>query len=297
VAAPFNIKNFRRVLLRALPDIDGKVMVQQELPDGTVITYRGDDRGKAIFDSFLLRARTDCSLYYALYDKESVENRRFYNIGAGAFRHSAWTNVEHRSEWYREEQGDDFVEWDLLSLTPIPVESNSAEIVYSSHTIEHITNDAARNMFNEAYRILEKNGVFRVTTPNIDLDYRAYKENDKRYFYFYKDTHSIQQLFLAHFASSARISDSELDRIFAEMKYEEALDYCVAKCSIEEQKRHPGLHINWWNAKKLSIMLKAAKFRNIHLSAYGQSFSPVLRETVLFDSTHPAISLYMEATK
>ena len=28
----------------------------------------------------------DIGLYYKIYGKEAVENRRFYNIGAGAFR-------------------------------------------------------------------------------------------------------------------------------------------------------------------------------------------------------------------
>lgn len=258
-------------------------VIVREMPDGSIITYR--------------EPSTDVCLYYELYNKESVEDRKFYNIGAGGFRHLAWTNVDHESEWYKDSLGTDFIDWDLLSLTPLPVESDSAEIVYSSHLIEHITNDAARNLFNEAFRILKKNGIFRVTAPNIDLDYRAYKERDRHYFYWLEEPYSVQQLFRSHFATSASISDSELNEIFGKMEYEKALDYCISKCSVEEQKKHPGNHINWWNAKKLFRTLETAGFRNILLSSYGQSFSPVLRETMLFDNCHPKISFYMEATK
>jgi len=244
------------------------------------------------------RLKNDVALYRQIYSKDSIENRRFYNLGAGAFRHPCWTNVDHKSDWYRSVQGHDFIEWDLLSLTRIRVADNSAEIVYCSHTIEHITDDAAQNMFNEAFRILKKGGVFRVTTPNIDLEYRAFKEKDRQFFYWKKDkSFSLHQIFLSHFASSASISDHELDKIFSKMEYEEALNYCISRCSLETQRNSPGGHINWWNAKKLRRMIGTAGFREVCLSGYGQSSSPVLRNTRFFDNTHIPISIYMEAIK
>jgi predicted SAM-dependent methyltransferase len=267
----------------------------------------------------------DVAVYYRVYGKAAVENRRFYNIGAGGFRHRAWTNVDHRSDWYKGAQGHSIgIDHDLLSLQPIPVEDDTAELVYSSHTIEHITKEAAQNMFNESHRILKNGGFFRVTTPNIDLDFRAYKEGDKYFYYWihqyrtpkaYKraglnrplDEASIQQIFLYQFASSTctlhidgspkRIDDEELDRVFREMKYEEALDYCVSKCSLEVQKKYPGNHISWWNKDKLLRMLSLAGFGDIYLSGYGQSRCPVLRNISIFDNTHPQISVYVEAIK
>jgi len=179
-------------------------------------------------------------------------------------------------------------------------------------------------MFNESHRILRKGGVFRVTTPNIDLDFRAYKENDRHFFYWVDwystpkacqriklnkplNEASIQQIFLWHFASSAstlhvdgspeRMSDEELDRVFREMEYEEALNYCISKCSLEVQKKYPSNHINWWNKNKLFQMLRNAGFDNVYLSGYGQSFSLVLRNILIFDNTHPKITLYVEAVK
>lgn len=267
----------------------------------------------------------DIDRYYRIYGKEAVENRRFYNIGAGGFRHPAWTNVDHKSEWYKDAQGNDIgIDWDLLSLTPIPVEDSSAEIVYSSHTIEHVTDEAAQNMFNESCRILRKGGFFRVTTPNTDLDFRAYQENDRHYYYWIDgysipkryqmlklniplNKASMQQIFLSHFAASAStlytdmspesMSDEEFDRVFREMKYEDALNFCTSKCSLEAQKKYPGRHINWWNKDKVFRMLRIAGFDNIYLSGYGQSSSPVLRNTLIFDKTHPKVSLYVEAVK
>jgi SAM-dependent methyltransferase len=277
------------------------------------------------YDIQVCRAKNDIELYYRIYGKKAVEDRRFYNIGAGSFRHPAWTNVDHKSEWYKDVQSNNIdIDWDLLSLTPVPVEDSSAEIVYSSHTTEHITDEGAQNMFNESHRILREGGVFRVTTPNIDLDFRAYKGNDRHFFYWIDwystpkecqriklnkplNEATIQQIFLWHFASSAstlhadgspkRITDEELDRIFREMEYQEALNYCISKCSLEVQKKYPGNHINWWNKNKLLRMLRNAGFDDICLSGYGQSVSPVLRNILIFDNTHPKISLYVEAVK
>jgi len=81
------------------------------------------------------------------------------------------------------------------------------------------------------------------------------------------------------------------------MEYEEALNHCISKCSLEVQKKYPGNHINWWNKDKLFRMLRMAGFENIYLSGYGQSLSPVLRNTWIFDNTHPKLSLYIEAVK
>jgi ubiquinone/menaquinone biosynthesis C-methylase UbiE len=212
----------------------------------------------------------------------------------------------------------------LFSSDKLPIPDNSAEIVYSSHTIEHINDEAAQNMFNEANRILKKGGTFRFNTPNIDLEYRAYSEGDRNYFYWidaysipknYKrvklkmpmNKASIQQVFLFHFASCLselvndetvqKFSDNKIDEMFSTLNYEEALDYFTSRCSIDVQMKNAGFHMNWWNENKAFRMLKEAGFEKIYRSGFGQSFCPVLRNTILFDKTHPKVSLYIEAIK
>jgi predicted SAM-dependent methyltransferase len=267
----------------------------------------------------------DLPLYYRLYPRESVDGRRFYNVGAGAFRHPAWTNVDFESAWYSKAQGDSVgISWDLMAGIPVSVGHGTAELVYSSHTVEHVTDAAAANLFREAHRILKPGGRLRVTMPDIDLDVRAYRENDREFFYWtrmYSDPKeyrrakynrplseaTIQQLFLSHFAFSAstlhadgaprRIDDAEVDRVFREMPATEALDYCVSRCSLDVQKKYPGNHINWWNGEKALRMLDEAGFSDVYRSAYGQSRAAVLRNTDYFDSTHPKLSLYVEARK
>ena len=254
----------------------------------------------------------DVALYNKLYDKIDVENRRFYNIGAGSFRHQAWTNVDYYSEHYQKNPID--INYNLLEIEPLPLPDESANIVYSSHTIEHITNNAAQNMFDESYRILKKNGFLRITAPDIDLHYQSILHNDLYFWKWHlkgmgKDTEkiSLKQLFLSSFASqtsvfypaenSYKINDKEFDEIFQNHSYEEALDFCVSKCSVEFQQKYPFGHINWWNKEKLSSQLRKAGFKEVYHSGYSQSICPVLRNTAYFDNTHPALSLYVEAQK
>ncbi len=290
----------------------------------TLIKKAVNSIGYDICKLSVTKQQTD--LYSNLYSKDSLNNKKFYNIGAGSFSHQFWTNVDYESEWYSSNRSNTLkgISYDLFSLEPLPIDNDSAEVVYSSHTIEHINNAAAQNMFNESYRILKPNGFFRVTTPNIDLEYRAYQQNDRNYFYWI-DTYSIpknwkrakynkplnkasiEQIFLTHFASSVstlhsdgtteRIDDKQLNELFGKMKYEDVLDHCTFKCPVEIQKKYPGNHMNWWNFPKLSSMLRQAGFTKIYLSSYGQSFCPILRNTTCFDNTHPKISLYVEAIK
>ncbi|MFO7559260.1 MAG: methyltransferase domain-containing protein [Desulfobacterales bacterium] len=265
-------------------------------------------------------------LYSSMYSKDSVKKKNFYNIGAGGFSHPCWTNVDYDSQWYKSNRSKTLqgIQYDLFSLDPLPIESESAEIVYSSHSVEHVNDEAAQNIFNESYRILKPAGYIRIVTPNIDLEYRAYKEDDREFFFWidkysipknYKRMHfnqpfndaSIDQIFLAHFATSVsvlhsdgapeRIDDNELNRIFNAMDYEEALNYICTKCPIEIQKKYPGNHMNWWNKKKMFSMLSQAGFKKIYLSGYGQSYCHVLRDIMFFDNTNPKIALYIEAIK
>ncbi len=249
--------------------------------------------------------------YISLYGKKAVDERRFYNIGSGTFRHIAWTNIDHKTDWYKDNVVD--IDVDLLANKPIPLENSSAYAIYTAHTIEHITDKSAENMFSEVYRILKKKGYFRVVVPDIDLTYRAYKESDKYYFYWRNEPGwkgvSIPQLFLAFFASQTsmspmnknintkKITDAELARIFKEKAYEDALNYCCSFCKVAIQKIRAGDHMNWWNEKKLISKLKRAGFKSVYKSGYGQSFCPILTDTNYFDNTKPRISLHIEARK
>ncbi len=268
------------------------------------------------------RQRTDPRAWYVGFPEESLQKKRFYNVGAGEFYHPYWTNVDYATEHYSESQTAPFLQYDLMALEPLPVATDSAEIVYSSHTIEHVSDAAVRNLLAESYRILKPGGGIRLTTPNAWLELQAYQRRDIS-FWYWKDWYSapgtweklykvplseasIHQLFLHHFASQLseididdsppkKYSDSEISEYFAEHPDVSGLDYFTSKCTYNPD--HPGNHINWWVGEKLTSFLREAGFSAPYVSGYGQSLFAPLRDTALFDSTHPKMSLYVEAIK
>ncbi len=267
----------------------------------------------------------DIDLYLSLFDQKTIEEKRFYNFGSGKFRHPMWTNVDHPSEHYKRAQGRTIqICWDMMSGEPVGIPDDTAEIVYSSHVVEHLPDKDALFMIQEAHRCLRKGGVFRLSTIDVDLDYRAYRAGDRHYFNWIEmyskpknmkranirsplREASLEQIFLFHIASSASelhvhgvenpISDGELRHAFETLSVEEALDFCAGRCSVALQKRFPGNHISWWNPKKATDSLVAAGFSEVYISGRNQSVSPVLRNPRFFDKTRPTTSLFVEAIK
>jgi predicted SAM-dependent methyltransferase len=272
------------------------------------------------------QAIADLNLYRELYPAESIDQHRFYNIGAGDFSHPAWTNVDGGAEFLESyhENGSHHIHHDLFDHLPLPAGDGKAEIVYTSHTIEHIDDPSVEFLFRDVYRILKPGGIFRIVTPDTELAYKAWKRNDRRFYFWlydddflaqmgdhclsvsYKDA-TLTQVFLEEFAAQAsaitnegadkRISDEELIELFNTRPFEEVLNYCTSLCSVEMQKKYPGRHMNWFHEGKLKRQLRQAGFSQVERSAYLQSSSPVLRNPLFFDQTLPMHSIYMEAVK
>lgn len=98
-------------------------------------------------------------------------------------------------------------------------------------------------------------------------------------------------------STTEKITAEEFKRLLKTMNYEDALNYCTSKCSVEIHKRNRYDHFNWWNKKKYKKMLNHAGFKSIYLSSPEQSASPVLRNSFYFDNVHNKVMMYMEAVK
>ena len=99
------------------------------------------------------------SVYRAQVPEERLREKPFFNVGSGDFYHPLWTNIDYVSEWYRSVQRY-VVHHDLMSMEPLPIETGFAKIIYTSHTIEHVKEEAVQHLFNEVFRCLEPGGVF-----------------------------------------------------------------------------------------------------------------------------------------
>lgn len=254
-------------------------------------------------------------VYHQHYSKDSIENKRFYNIGAGSFYHPYWRNIEYFSDWYQQNADNIHISYDLFSKEPLPIESDTAEIFYSSHTFEHIDNESAQYVFNEAYRSLKPGGLFRIVVPHADRFFQAYAKNDLSFFTQFQGGYirgeklkeaTLAQRFIFEIATITskihtdttieKVSDQQLAQLIEAKGPEGAMDELCSRCSIELQRKHAGNHINWWNPNKFQDFLQKAGFSEVFHCSYGQSLSPVMRNLHLFD-WRPFLSLYVEAVK
>jgi predicted SAM-dependent methyltransferase len=298
----------KNALAKALAAANGKALVRAALGRmGLVLSRRQDPFNLAV--------------YRALCAPADLARRPFYNVGAGAFHHPCWTNIDYVSEWYGGVQKQ-VVHHDLMSDDPLPIADGGAKIIYTSHTIEHIKESAVAKLFREAHRALEPGGLLRVTTgPDAETDYRALQRSDRDWFYWarayekpgtYEHIYtlpatraSLAELWVHHVASALcaidkspnprKMGEAEIRAALDEKGFPAVLDYFCGLVSFDPQR--PGNHVSWWSHGKTIDFLRAAGFQTVYRSGFNQSASPLLRNSPLFDATHPQISLYVEAVK
>lgn len=261
------------------------------------------------------------TVYQDLYAQESLLNRRFYNISAGGhfgfggdFPHPYWTNVDVDINWSHGTNYDPSkdISHDLMEEGALPIESNSAEIVHSRLSIEHIPDSAAEKLFSESYRILKPGGVFRVACPDIDLDIRAVLANDKYFYDWYPTAYlkkeRIERLFLQHFIPG--VSESKIDKkgrgeisfnklreLLATTETEGVLNFLTSLVEISHQKKNRYQHMNWWNYDKARKKLLEAGFKSVYRSQPWQSSSVVMRDSIYFDNYSNKFLMFVECNK
>lgn len=273
------------------------------------------------FDLVRWRDPYRLDVYRRHYSQDVLDSKPFYNVGAGSFFHPYWTNIDYVSDWYAQAQRD-VRHHDLMSLAPLPIESATAQLIYTSHTIEHVTRQAVEVLFREAHRALKVGGVMRVTTgPDAETDFRALQRGDADWFYWdtvYSKPGTFEHIFRApavivpleerwlhHVASqlapndlsesAEKVDAAEIRRLIAVHGFPGVLDELTSRCQFSPSR--PGNHISWWTHDRVMDLLRSAGFKSVYRSGRGQSCSPLMRQSDLFDSTHPQMSIYVEAIK
>lgn len=94
--------------------------------------------------------------------------KELLNIGCGDRFHNDWENIDLIPF------STDVKKVDILKGLPYP--DHSFRAVYSSHMLEHLDRNAANSFVREVFRILKRNGIFRVLVPDLEPMARLYLE-------------------------------------------------------------------------------------------------------------------------
>jgi SAM-dependent methyltransferase len=256
-------------------------------------------------------------LYRYLYAPEVLEKRPFLNMGAGAFQHRYWRTSDRL-------YGDDGKRWldiekdgpgtelppidhvfDYMSGQPLDIESDSFEAVYTSHSLEHTFDEGALHAISEARRILKPGGVLRIVVPDAEMAFQACRRGDRGFFGFLEKDWPMAYFVASHVSLvmtpdyPGPLTRKDVVQIIDHEPFEQAMDllYQASRETVAVTGDTRGKHVNWYGYQKLAAIMGQAGFDDIRRSAYGQSLSPVMRDTRYFDTTRPGRSLYVEAVK
>jgi len=98
------------------------------------------------------------------------------NLGAGPYwDKSGWHILDHKLKKNEKNKvcGD---------ISKINLKSNSCDVVFISHVLEHIPHLKIQKVLAEINRVLKKNGTLRILVPDMEKFANAYVKKDKKFF-------------------------------------------------------------------------------------------------------------------
>ena len=239
-------------------------------------------------------------LYFNIVDEKKDKTHLMINIGGQNYVKRHWKNLDYNSSKYNYSSFFLDYPFDLTSKKSLPFNNEEVSVFYSSHTVEHIPQEYTEGIFKEIVRALKPGGVFRVTMPDFDLAYNAYKNKDLNFpfhFYTFPKDRSLEDRFLHFFAMDLEGKGLEKEVIskFKTLSKEDFANYFTEMVPRDLQKKTQN-HISWWNYDKMYKQLKKAGFTNVYRSEKSQSKFKELRQTGI-DQRPSSFSLFVEAIK
>ncbi len=200
------------------------------------------------------------------------------NIGAGVnWSKEGWVALDKYAA-----PGDNVVVCDLLHRDlPRVFRPNSAEAIYSTHTMEHFTFTEAGEILQDCFTILKPGGVIRLVVPDLDIAVEKLHTRDEQWWgtneiQWYKDVPNLSEL---------DISWNFLKTIGVQMnpKYDQR--------TLREVIR--GFHFSAYNFAIMQSILTNCGFENITKSACNKSSFECFNGM----DNREKCSLYVEARK
>lgn len=252
------------------------------------------------------------TLYSASKDKKLYKNypknSKFINFGSGGFNHPLWINYDFpgQSSYYKKLQGKEEIDFYPINLCidnlKVPFEDNSCDLIYCSHTLEHLEEEKGLNFLRECQRILKPNAIMRIALPST--------ENN---FYYAKLIYNQEKI-------SQKIKDdvildcanklfSETENLPNELVIKKVIesDFSIKNfieiirkeknLSLKFKEESPERHITYYSHEKLIDISKKLNFQFYTPLYKGSSFAEPFKNLEVFDTTEPQWSIYGEFIK
>src|SRR5574343_340706 len=155
-------------------------------------------------------------------------NKQYLNIGGGKFIKENWQILDY-ADYPFPVLPKHLIDFNvnLVKVNKLPISDNSYDLVYTSHCLEHIGNNAVEMVINEVKRILKPGGIFRITVPDADKAYKAYKNKDLSFFEQLnnqKDKRNIDSRFLDFF-SPITLDEIDVNKFRQDFLHKDMADF------------------------------------------------------------------------
>ena len=248
-------------------------------------------------------SKADNNLY-----KNFLKSGKFINFGSGAFFHNRWKNYDYPglSDYYKSAQGSEGEDFNSINLCDpnlsVPETDESVDLIYCSHTLEHIDATSSIRFLNECFRILKKNGVMRVALPNTKNDFfflrcilsqplisKEIKQNYLREVVSHILT-DTQKLSIEEISDLSNKTTQDSEKFFSHLikMYNDFAEF---------KQSNPERHINYWDFQNLMTKTSKIGFSYCIPCYQGTSVSLPFTNLHVFDNTEPQISIYADIIK
>lgn len=233
---------------------------------------------------------------------------KFINFGSGAFFHNRWKNYDYpgQSSYYKSIQGKPGKDFNPIDLCKeslnIPEMDDSIELIYCSHTLEHLDKESSLRFIKECHRILKRGGVLRVALPNTKNDFYLLRcvmnqgnllEDVKRN--YLQDT-------AYHIIGDTKNLDFEnMTEVMRKSSFESHTFYKEIISKNPEMStfdgNNPERHINYWDFDNLIDVMGEIGFEATIPTYQGCSVARPFCNLHVFDNTEPHVSFYADIIK
>jgi SAM-dependent methyltransferase len=176
----------------------------------------------------------------------------------------------------------------------IPFESDSVDIVYHSHVLEHLDRPVARRFLAEAHRVLKPNGICRIVVPDFEMLCRAYLQHVER-------CSREPQAAAAHEDYVATVLEQSVRREAAGASGRRGLARVAEAIVLGDARRRGETHQWMYDRISLPHILTTLGYRDVTVEGWDSSRIPGWHEIGLDRNAqggeHAPNSLYVEAQK
>jgi len=176
----------------------------------------------------------------------------------------------------------------------IPFPSNSVDVVYHSHFLEHLDRDMAKVFLLEIKRVLKHNGIQRIVVPDLEKACRAYVSHIPA---CEKDTSEANN----HDAYVATIIEQSVRKEAFGSSQQKHLRRFIENTFLGDARKRGETHQWMYDKINLSIFLTSLGYKNPQVQSYNQSLIPDWNQYGLDLDTsgneYKPESLYLETQK